>query len=152
MGVIAALLLAAASAGDATGEIRALRAQSNAAIAAHDAAALAAVNAPDYALLPGSLGVPLRGEDVSRRLAVAFEDPTFITYVRTPGQVSISSSGKRAAETGTWVGTWRKPDGEMRLSGVYQAMWLPTPAGWRLKNESFVTLHCTGSRACAGVD
>ena len=150
--MIVALLLAAATAGDAVGEIRALRAQSNAAIALHDIVALTAINAPDYTLLPGSLGVPLRGAEVSQRLGLAFGDPTFVTYVRTPGQVSVSSSGKRAAEAGTWVGTWRKPDGEMRLSGVYQAVWVPTPAGWRLKNESFVTLHCIGSSACAGVD
>jgi hypothetical protein len=38
----------------------------------------------------------------------------------------------------------------MRVSGVYLAMWVATPEGWRLKNESFVTLHCTGSRDCAG--
>ena len=67
-------------------------------------------------------------------------------------KVAVGAAGKRAAETGTWVGNWRKPDGEMRLTGVYQAMWVPTAAGWRMRNESFVTLACTGSAACADYD
>jgi hypothetical protein len=40
----------------------------------------------------------------------------------------------------------------MRLTGVYQAMWVPLGGRWRLKNESFVTLRCSGSRSCPDVD
>jgi ketosteroid isomerase-like protein len=133
-------------------EIRALRAESNAAIAAHDFRKMEPLLAPDFTVLPGSLGSPLGKDLFGKRLSDTFQDPTFVTYVRTPKRISVSSSRKRAVEIGSWVGQWRKPDGEMRLSGVYQAMWVPLGGRWRLKNESFVTLRCTGSRSCPDVD
>ena len=147
-----ALLLAAAAAGGDAAEIRGLRARSNAAIAAHRVEDLRPLLADDYTALPGSSGRPISAEQTERRLAVAFADPTFVTYVRTPGRIAIATSGKRAAETGTWIGLWRKRDGEMRLSGFYQATWTPRDGGWRLLNESFVTLRCTGSKACGELD
>jgi ketosteroid isomerase-like protein len=129
--------------------IRALRTRYNRAIAAHDMAAIRLLLEPDYVVLPGSSGVPLDAERLSARL---FADPTLVTYVRTPGRVAISKSGRRAAETGSWTGTWRKPDGVMRLTGIYQAMWVPHAGTWRLRNESFVSLECSGSRSCPDVD
>jgi ketosteroid isomerase-like protein len=149
--VILTLLLAASSVADAA-SIRVLRARSNAAIAAHRAEDLRALFAEGYTALPGSSGRPFTADASLDRLATAFADPTFITYVRTPRRIVVASSGKRAAETGTWVGRWKKMDGVMRLSGVYQATWVPRDGGWRLLNESFVTLACTGSKACSGVE
>jgi ketosteroid isomerase-like protein len=145
-------LQAAANPANAVAEIRAMRAQSNAAIAAHDYSRMEPLLAPDFTVLPGSLGSPLGKDLFGRRLSDTFRDPTFVTYVRTPGRISVSSSRKRAVEVGTWVGRWLKPDGEMRLTGVYQAMWVPLEGRWRLKNESFVTLRCAGSRSCPDVD
>jgi ketosteroid isomerase-like protein len=147
-----ALLLAASVVGGDAGEIRRLRAQSNAAIAAHRAADVRRLLTDDYTALPGSSGRPLTAAQTEQRLAAAFADPTFITYVRTPKRVEVAGSGKRAAETGSWTGRWRKSDGEMRLSGVYQATWVPRARSWRLLNESFVTLRCTGSRSCPEVE
>ena len=145
-------LQAGAMSANAVAEIRAMRAQSNAAIAAHDYRKMEPLLAPDFTILPGSLGSPLDKDLFGQRLLEAFRDPTFVTYVRTPQRISVSSSRKRAAEVGTWVGRWRKPDGEMRLTGIYQAMWVPLGGRWRLKNESFVTLGCSGSRSCSDVD
>ena len=132
--------------------IRSLRARSNGAIAAHDLSRLEPLQAPNYTIIPGSSGTPLDARQFAGRIAAAFQDPTFITYVRTPDRIQVSSSRKRAGETGTWLGTWRKPDGIMRLGGVYQATWVPTRNGWQLLNESFISLSCTGSRSCADVD
>jgi ketosteroid isomerase-like protein len=146
------MLLAAAVASDPAATLRSLRDAYNAALAAHDLQRMRAFVLDDYVVLPGSLGRPLAIGDYEARLARTFSDPTFVTYVRSPGQIVVSSSGKRASETGTWVGTWRKPDGEMRLSGIYQAVWAPVGASWKLRNESFVTLRCEGSRACPEVD
>jgi hypothetical protein len=148
--LIAAAAMAAAGADAAA--IEAQRRRSNAAIAAHRFADMAPILMADYTLLPGSLGKPLRGEEVGTRLDAAFSEPTFIDYVRTPAKIVVAANRKRAAESGKWVGRWRKPDGEMRLSGVYQAMWVPHGGEWRLLNESFVSLRCTGSSACAEVD
>jgi ketosteroid isomerase-like protein len=150
--LILPLLLAAASAGGDVAEIRSLRARSNAALAAHRLQDVRPLLAEDYTALPGSSGRPLSGSQTEQRLADAFADPTFITYVRTPGRIVVAASGKRAAETGTWVGRWNKMDGMMRVSGVYQATWVPSDGGWRLLNEAFVTLRCTGSLSCPKVD
>jgi len=152
LGLLLAAVPLAAARPAAEAEIRARRAQSNAAIAAHDVAAMRPHYLPDFTILPGSSGAPSDLDAFLTRIGATFADPTFVTYVRAPVSVTIGASGKRAAETGTWVGTWNKPDGEMRLSGVYQAMWLPTAEGWRLKNESFVSLACEGSAACATMD
>lgn len=147
-----ALLLAAAAAGGDAGEIRRLRAQSNAAIAARRTGEVRRFFADGYTALPGSSGRPLTAGQTEERLAAGFADPSFVTFVRTPGRVAVAASGKRAAETGTWLGLWRKPDGEMRVTGVYQATWVPRAGTWRLLNESFVTLRCTGSRDCPEVE
>jgi ketosteroid isomerase-like protein len=147
-----ALLLAIAASNDDVAEIRDLRAQSNAAIAGHRAGDVRRLLTDDYTALPGSSGRPLSAELTEQRLAAAFADPTFVTYVRTPKRIAVAASGKRAAESGTWLGRWRKEDGEMRVTGVYQATWVPKNGGWRLLNESFVTLRCTGSRSCPKVD
>jgi ketosteroid isomerase-like protein len=137
---------------NAAAEIRALRTQSNAAVAAHDFATMRTFFLPGYIILPGSSGMPFTIDSFGKRIGATFDDPTFVTYVRTPDRIMIGPSGKRAAEVGHWVGTWRKPDGEMRLSGIYQATWLPTLKGWRLINESFISLRCVGSKHCPEVD
>jgi ketosteroid isomerase-like protein len=136
----------------ATAQIRALRTQSNAAIAAHDFEGMRRFFVDDYTILPGSNGGSFDIEAFRRRISPTFADPTFVTYVRTPTRITVGGSGKRAAEVGRWVGIWRTPQGEMRLSGIYQAMWVPTAAGWRLKNESFVSLRCVGGQRCAELD
>lgn len=152
--VLAALAAAAAVAAGPSDadQIRAGRDRSNAAIAAHHADALRPLYAPDATVVRGSSGQALNGvEAITASLASAFRDPDFVTYRRTPQTVTLSEGGVRAAESGRWLGTWRKPDGEMRLSGVYLAMWVKTPGGWRLKSEAFVSLKCEGSRACPDV-
>lgn len=133
-------------------DIQAQRRRSNAAIAAHRFDDMRPILLPDYHLLPGSLGKPLDVAESASRLAKSLGDPLFVTYVRTPDAIKIAANRKRAAETGHWLGSWREPDGLMRLSGVYQAMWVPTPGGWRLLNESFISLRCTGSSACGKFD
>ncbi|HEX8621562.1 MAG TPA: nuclear transport factor 2 family protein [Allosphingosinicella sp.] len=150
--ILALLLAAAAASGGDADDIRRLRAQSNAAIAGHRPDAARRLFADDYTALPGSSGRPVSADQTEQRLAAAFADPSFVTYVRTPKRIVVAQSGRRAAETGTWLGLWRKSDGEMRLTGIYQATWVPRDGGWRLLNESFVTLRCAGSRSCPEVD
>ena len=133
--------------------VRALRAQYNAAIAAHDAVRLRTFLLDDYHLIMGSSGdVDSRADAAARGYAEEeFKDPTFVTYQRTPTSVVIAASGKRIAETGRFEGVWRKPDGTMRRTGIYLAMWVPSAGSWRLKSEAFVTLRCRGSAACETV-
>jgi hypothetical protein len=133
-----------------TSAVRALRTQSNAAIAAHDVGRLRSVLDDDYHGIQGTSGeLDSGGEATARSYGEEeFADPTFVTYRRTPGSIVMAQSGRRIAETGHWVGIWRKSDGTMRKTGIYLAMWIPSGSTWRLKSESFVTLSCTGSADC----
>ncbi len=143
-----ALAIAVASPEDA---IRAERQRLNQAIAAHDWAAMTPSFLADYTILPGSSGRPFDLASFGERIRQGFADPSFLTYLRTPESIRIGRNGKRGSESGSWVGTWRKSDGEMRLSGTYLATWAPSGSGWKLKNEVYVSLDCTGSRACAEI-
>jgi ketosteroid isomerase-like protein len=149
------VISAAALADDPVTIVRAARAESNAAMAAHDAARLRKTMHDDYNMIRGSSGNPWGGADAAARgfTANAFNDPTFVTYKRSPDRITVASSGKRVAEFGTWVGTWRMHDGIARLSGIYLAMWTPKDGQWRLKSEAFVTLSCDGNDAdCKAVE
>ena len=140
----------AATAGTPTSTVRARRAEYNAAIAAHDAVRLRTFFVDDYHLVLGSSGDVESGGDAATHSYAdeEFKDPTFVTYRRTPTSIVTAVSGKRIAETGRFEGIWRKPDGTMRRTGVYLAMWIPYGGTWRLKSEAFVTLACTGSVTC----
>ena len=137
-----------------TSIVRAQRAEYNAAIAAHDPVRLRTFLVDDYHLISGSSGnVDSSGDSATRGYAdEEFKDPTFVTYRRTPTTIVNAVSGKRVAETGRFEGIWHKPDGTMRKTGIYLAMWIPSAGTWRLKSEAFVTLACTGSAACDQVD
>jgi hypothetical protein len=130
--------------------VRVQRAESNAAIKAHDAIRLRKLFDDDYHGIQGTSGdLDSGGEATARSYAdEEFKDPTFVTYRRTPTSIVNAQSGKRVAEAGQWEGIWRKSDGTMRKTGVYLAMWIPSGGTWRLKSEAFVTLACTGSATC----
>ncbi len=137
-----------------TSIVRAQRAEYNAAIAAHDAVRLRTFLVDDYHLILGSSGNVDSGADAATRgyADEEFKDPTFVRYRRTPTSIVTAASGKRIAETGRFEGLWNKPDGIMRRTGIYLAMWIPSAGTWRVKSEAFVTLACTGSKACDQVD
>jgi len=130
--------------------VRAQRAESNAAIKAHDAPRLRKVFDHDYHGIQGTSGaLDSGGEATAKSYAdEEFKDSSFVTYRRTPTSILVASSGKRIAESGHWEGVWKKSDGTMRKTGVYLAMWIPSAGTWLLKSEAFVTLACTGSTAC----
>ena len=130
--------------------VRVQRAESNAAIEAHDPVRLRKTFDDDYHGIQGTTGdLDSGGEATARSYAdEEFKDPTFVTYRRTPTSVVNARSGKRVAESGHWEGLWRKSDGTMRKTGVYLAMWIPSGGTWRLKSEAFVTLACSGSTTC----
>ena len=78
-----ALTLGAASPAADMAQIRALRSQSNSAIASHDYGAMRRFFMPDYTIFPGSSGRPFSADDMAKRIAGDFNDPGFVTYVRT---------------------------------------------------------------------
>lgn len=118
-------------------QIRALREQSNQAIAAHDADRTVSFMAPDIAV--GVAGGPtLTGRDASRAAFVEqFADTAFVTYVRTIEQVTMVDP-LRATERGRWVGRWRLKAGMHEQGGSYVAEWRFSEMGWLIHSETFV--------------
>ena len=140
----------AAAAEDPVAIVRSLRAESNAAIAAHDAKRLRPLLADEYRGIQGTSGaLDLGGAATARSYEnEEFRDPTFVAYERIPDKVTVAASGRRVGESGHWVGTWRKGDGTMRKTGDYLAVWIVSKGQWRIRSETFVTLSCTGSGDC----
>lgn len=127
------------NAGREADAIRAQRQLFNAAIAAHDARRISACWLPDIQVSTSS-GRPLIGRDaVQQAFEQFFADPAFVTFERTPDQVTISSDGRTAAETGHWVGSWRgNPPSMMR--GAYMASWQKDGGRWLIQAELYVPL------------
>ena len=118
--------------------IRAKRKLTNRLIAAHDAERLRPHLTDDMLLIVGD-GDLIRGADaVVAAFASQFADPAFIAYVRTTETVELAEGGRRAAETGRWVGRWK--DG-VEMGGAYMAAWRERRGQWLLERELYVTLR-----------
>jgi ketosteroid isomerase-like protein len=118
--------------------VRAKRKLTNRLIAAHDAARLRPHLADDVLLIVGDGGLIQGADAVVAAFAGQFADPAFVDYVRTTESVEIADDGRRAAETGRWVGRWK---GGVAMSGVYLAAWRESRGQWLLERELYVTLR-----------
>ncbi len=120
------------------GAIRAKRKLTNRLIAAHDAARLRPHLTDDMLLIVGD-GDLIQGADaVVAAFASQFADPAFLAYERATNAVELADDGRRAAETGRWVGRWK---GDVEVRGVYLAAWREDRGQWRLERELYVTLQ-----------
>jgi ketosteroid isomerase-like protein len=118
--------------------IRAKRKLTNRLIAAHQAARLRPHLADDMLLIVGD-GDLINGADaVVAAFASQFADPAFVAYVRTTDAVEIADDGRRAAETGRWIGSWK---GGVEVSGTYMAAWRESRGQWLLERELYITLR-----------
>ena len=118
--------------------IRAKRKLTNRLIAAHDAARLRPHLTDDMLLIAGG-GELIQGADaVVAAFASQFDDAAFVAYVRTTDTVELAADGRRAAETGRWVGRWKTGN---EMSGVYMAAWRESRGQWLLERELYVTLE-----------
>ncbi len=152
IGIAAALLQAAAPAPapPAPGDMAAIwqaRNESNIALRDRQLERFAAFVTDDVIVVGGAGGATSGKAELRARIAQAFAEKSFVTYVRTPGTVRVATaadSGVRAAEQGRWTGLWRDSRGETRWSGDYMAHWVKTPAGWRIRAEVYVSLACVG--------
>ena len=129
--------------------IRAARARSNAAIAAHDLAGVAREWMAGVSVL-GSTGTHAQGHAANaQNLARQFERRPDTLYVRTPTAIAVFAPWAVAAERGEWVATWTEPDGPLKLSGTYQAQWRCIDDLWLIQGELFVPTDCEGGAYCA---
>ncbi len=125
--------------------IRAVRATSNRAIAAHDLAAFLPAFADD-AVFVWSNGTSAVGKaGLSQFFAQDFADPAFIKYVRSPERVAVAANGVRAVEHGTWTALKHNAQGDTRYGGDYAAHWMRKDGAWRIQGELYVKLRCEGS-------
>lgn len=129
--------------------IRAARARSNAAIAAHDTAAIAREWLPTMSVLNSRSVLNVDRAANVRSMAETFARRPDTKFVRTPTSIDVNQRWDVAAERGNWVGTWTEPDGPLRISGMYQAQWRRVDGNWKLQGELFVPLTCVGGAYCA---
>lgn len=125
-------------------EIRALRAASNRAIAAHDLKAFLPLFAEDAGFVFSNATTAADRKALEAVFVRDFADPAFVTYIRSPQRISIAENGVRAVEHGVWTAIKQSPAGETRYGGDYAAHWVRDDAGWRIHGELYVKLRCTG--------
>lgn len=131
------MIMATPAAADPVADINAARAAYNAAIAARDAAGVRAALGDDYIGIAGTTGEAIIGADaMADYFARAFKTPGFLGFVRTTEMVTVAQPPLRAMERGRWSGG----SASGMVSGEYLAVWVPTPQGWKLRSETFVTL------------
>jgi ketosteroid isomerase-like protein len=125
--------------------IRAARAASNRAIAAHDVAGALAVLDDGFHAAISSGAFRTSREEMGRAFAERFEAFPDAVYVRTPVTVEVEADGAVAAEVGEWVGSWTTEEGPFRTGGRYAAHWRKAADGrWLIRAELFVPLFCEG--------
>lgn len=125
-------------------EIRSLRTQSNAAIARHDVKGVVDLLDVEYQITTGSGALSQGRSAESEAWAAVFARAADIVYVRTPASIEVSTTGGRAAESGTWTGSWSTSAGLRKVGGRYAAHWRLVDGKWRIRSELFVTLSCAG--------
>lgn len=123
---------------DTKATIRAARAAYNAAIAARDATAIAAILTEDYALVT-SRGDALDGRDaVYRNWVRRFANDADVNYVRTPDIIQVDDAAGTATETGRWQGHYSADGKRIEGAGTYVARWrLEGDGRWQLRAEQF---------------
>jgi ketosteroid isomerase-like protein len=141
---------AQAPAGGGEAAIRAARAASNAAIATHDTAGIAAHWLPDVHIVT-STAAQSTGVGANReRMAQQFQRRPDTIYVRTPVQVDVLAPWQVASERGEWTGSWTEPDGTVAIGGTYLAQWRTVGGTWKVQAELYVPTRCTGSASYCG--
>lgn len=129
-------------------QILSARAASNAAIAKHDLAGIAAVWA-DNVHVTTSTGAMANGRaDNQARMSEQFVRHPDTVYVRTPAAVDVNARWLVAAERGEWVGKWTEPDGAMEIGGFYLVQWRKIGGHWLIQSELYVPTHCKGAKYC----
>ena len=118
--------------------IRAVRAASNAAIAARDSDCVVACMLEDVTVSVAG-GPVLQGREASRvAFAEQFADRRFVGYVREATDIVVDA-GTRATERGRWAGRWLHGKVEQVMRGTYEAVWRHTELGWFIESEVFTS-------------
>ena len=125
-------------------QIRALRLQSNQAIAKHDPEAIRSFLDEDFVITISTGAIERSRDEHIGSFEQHFTDFPDVVYTRTPVSVTISKDYPLAIEQGTWVGTRTTGNGKLENGGQYTAAWRMTDGGWKIYSELFVALYCDG--------
>lgn len=129
--------------------IREARARSNAAIRAHDAAAMARLWMDDVHVVR-STGTQVAGRERNQqRMAQQFATRPDTIYVRQPSAIDVYLPWGMASERGEWTAQWTEPDGIVDMAGTYMAQWRRIDRVWLIQAEVYVPTRCAGSRYCS---
>ncbi len=129
--------------------IREARARSNAAIAAHDPAAIARLWKDDVHVVR-STGAQVAGREANQqRMAQQFAARPDTIYVRQPSAIDVYLPWMMASERGDWTARWTEPDGTVDMTGTYMAQWRRIDGVWLIQAELYVPTRCAGSRYCS---
>jgi uncharacterized protein (TIGR02246 family) len=129
--------------------IRALREQSNQAIARHDTGGIGAIFAPAVVVVTSTSSVSVGRAANLEAFAAMFAARPDVIYRRTPVEVRIEPRWRMAAEQGHWTGRWTDAAGTVSINGSYFAKWREIDGAWRIESETFVPDRCTGGRYCS---
>jgi len=129
--------------------IREARARSNAAIRAHDPAAMARLWMDDVHVVR-STGSQVAGREPNQqRMAQQFATRPDTIYVRQPSAVDVYLPWAMASERGDWTARWTEPDGIVDMAGTYMAQWRRIDGMWLIQAELYVPTRCAGSKYCS---
>ena len=129
--------------------IREARARSNAAIRAHDPAAMARLWMDDVHVVR-STGAQVAGRELNQqRMAQQFATRPDTIYVRQPVAVDVYLPWAMASERGDWTARWTEPDGTVDMAGTYMAQWRRIDGVWLIQAELYVPRRCAGSKYCS---
>ena len=129
--------------------IRDARARSNAAIAAHDPAAMAQLWMDDVHVVR-STGAQVAGRMANQqRMAQQFKTRPDTIYVREPSAIDVYLPWGMASERGNWTARWTEPDGTVDTAGTYMAQWRRIDGVWLIQAELYVPTRCAGSTYCS---
>ncbi len=128
--------------------IRAARARSNAAIVAHDPAAIAREWMENVHVVSSTSAQVAGREQNRRRMATQFANRPDTIYIRQPSAVDVNPQWAVASERGEWTGRWTEPDGAMEIGGTYLVQWRRVDGRWLIQAELYVPTHCAGSTYC----
>ena len=128
--------------------IREARARSNAAIRAHDPAAMARLWMDDVHIVR-STGAQVAGRGPNQqRMAQQFSTRPDTIYIRTPSAIDVYLPWAIASERGNWTAQWTEPDGTVDTAGTYMAQWRRVDGTWLIQAELYVPTRCAGSTYC----
>jgi hypothetical protein len=152
--LLGAMLFLAAGLGaqtDDASEIRRRRESSNAAIARHDTAGIAAILAPNVVVVTSNSVHAVSRDTNVTRFAEQFRARPDVVYRRTPDSVAVFTPWRMASERGRWTGSWMDRDGRIEIGGVYFAKWRQVNGAWLVESETYVPEYCRGGVYCTTV-